>query len=205
MRTPRRFPTSLPDFMRLFPDDAACAAHLEQVRWPGGFACQHGGWQGEPLRFPKRCSVVLRGRQCQRDTSLTAHTVRQGTHTPISIWFLGRIPRGEPNTRHECGAVPAAIGPEALRNRLPDFTPIPAGDGAPGSRLVRRHLPGRGRRDLGGRPDAWRGPGTAPHDAARGRSQSAQALSEPGEARSQRGPPASGWALRRTPASSSRS
>ena len=34
------FPTSLPDFMRLFPDDAACATHLEQIRWPEGFACQ---------------------------------------------------------------------------------------------------------------------------------------------------------------------
>lgn len=87
MHTPLPFPTSLPDFMRLFPDDTACAAHLEQVRWPGGFACQHCGWQGQPFRFPNRSSVVLRCRQCRRDTSLTAHTVMQRTHTPISIWF----------------------------------------------------------------------------------------------------------------------
>lgn len=87
MPTPLRFPTSLPEFMRLFPDDRACATHLEQVRWPGGFACQHCGWQGEPFRFPSRSTVVLRCRQCQRDTSLTAHTVMQRTHTPISIWF----------------------------------------------------------------------------------------------------------------------
>jgi len=87
MLTRLPFPTSLPDFMRLFPDDAACAAHLEKVRWPDGFACQYCRWRGEPGRFPNRSSVVLRCRNCKRDTSLTANTVMQRTHTPISIWF----------------------------------------------------------------------------------------------------------------------
>lgn len=87
MPTTLPFPTSLPDFMRLFPDDVACAAHMEKVRWPDGFACQYCGWHGEPYRFPKRSSVVLRCRSCGRDTSLTANTVMQRTHTPISIWF----------------------------------------------------------------------------------------------------------------------
>ena len=27
------FPRSLPEFQRLFPDDAACAAYLEKARW----------------------------------------------------------------------------------------------------------------------------------------------------------------------------
>ena len=27
------FPHSLPEFQRLFPDDAACAAYLEKARW----------------------------------------------------------------------------------------------------------------------------------------------------------------------------
>ena len=31
------FPHSLPEFQRLFPDDAACAAYLEQARWGDGF------------------------------------------------------------------------------------------------------------------------------------------------------------------------
>lgn len=73
--------------MRLFPDDAACAAYLERVRWSNGFACQYCGWHGEPCRFPNRSSVVLRCRRCGRDTSLTADTVMQRTHTPISTWF----------------------------------------------------------------------------------------------------------------------
>ena len=32
------FPHSLPEFQRLFPDDAACAAYLEKARWGDGFA-----------------------------------------------------------------------------------------------------------------------------------------------------------------------
>jgi len=73
--------------MRLFPDDATCAAYLEKVRWPEGFVCNYCGSNREPNRFPNRSSVVLRCRNCKRDTSLTANTVMQGTHTPISIWF----------------------------------------------------------------------------------------------------------------------
>ena len=73
--------------MRLFPDDAACASHLEKVLWPGGFVCQYCGLNDEASRFPNRSSVVLRCRSCKRDTSLTADTVMQRTHMPISIWF----------------------------------------------------------------------------------------------------------------------
>ena len=80
------FPTSLPDFRRLFPDGVACATYLEKVRWPDGFACQYCGWRGEPCRFQNRSSVVLRCRSCERDTSLTADTVMQRTHTPMSTW-----------------------------------------------------------------------------------------------------------------------
>ena len=30
------FPRSLPEFQKLFPDDTACAAYLEAIRWPNG-------------------------------------------------------------------------------------------------------------------------------------------------------------------------
>ena len=33
------FPTSLVDFQRRFPDEAACAAWLFEARWPTGFRC----------------------------------------------------------------------------------------------------------------------------------------------------------------------
>ena len=80
------FPRSLPDFQRLFPNEAACAAYLERARWSDGFVCDYCGTLGEPYRFANRPSVC-RCRHCNRDTSLTAGTVMERTHTPLSVWF----------------------------------------------------------------------------------------------------------------------
>jgi hypothetical protein len=85
---PRGFPTSLPEFQKVFPDDAACADYLEKLRWPKGFVCPDCGWTGEPYRFKARPGV-LRCRQCKVNTSLTVGTTMNSTHTPLSIWFWG--------------------------------------------------------------------------------------------------------------------
>lgn len=84
-----KFPASLPEFQRLFPNDAACQAHLEAVRWPSGFVCPTCKAKGEPYRFPTRDTVVLRCRSCKKNASLTAGTVMQSSHTPLSTWFWG--------------------------------------------------------------------------------------------------------------------
>src|SRR5208282_2921172 len=80
------FPKSLPEFQRLFPDDAACAAYLENARWKGGFACPRCGVVGAPFRFEARPGV-LRCRACRKDASLMAGTVMERSHTPLSVWF----------------------------------------------------------------------------------------------------------------------
>ena len=80
------FPHSLPEFQRLFPDEAACAAYLERARWREGFVCPHCAVADEPRYISTRRSV-LRCRHCRRDTSLTAGTVMERTHTPLSVWF----------------------------------------------------------------------------------------------------------------------
>ena len=80
------FPRSLPEFQRLFPDEAACAAYLERARWSDRFVCQHCGTPGEP-RYVSTRPGVLRCRKCRCDTSLTAGTVMERTHTPLSVWF----------------------------------------------------------------------------------------------------------------------
>ena len=80
------FPKSLPQFQRLFPDDAACANYLERIRWAGGFTCPHCNEAAEPFRFAARPGV-LRCRKCRKDTALTAGTVMERTHTPMSAWF----------------------------------------------------------------------------------------------------------------------
>ena len=85
-RADLRFPGSLPEFQRLFPDDTACAAYLEAIRWRDGFVCKWCGEASEPYRFANR-PQVLRCRKCQRDNALTAGTVMERTRTPLSIWF----------------------------------------------------------------------------------------------------------------------
>jgi hypothetical protein len=84
-----RFPASLPEFQRVFPDDAACQQYLEEIRWPGAFVCPTCKHREEPYRFPTRSSVVLRCRACKKNASLTAGTVMQSSHTPLSTWFWG--------------------------------------------------------------------------------------------------------------------
>lgn len=79
------FPKSLPEFQKLFPDDAACATYLERIHWREQFTCACG-WVGEPYRF-KAKPWVLRCRSCKSDTSLTAGTVMERTRTPLSTWF----------------------------------------------------------------------------------------------------------------------
>ncbi len=81
-----KFPQSLPEFQRMFPDDAACARYLEAIRWRDGFACSKCGIAAEPFRFANRPGV-LRCKGCKRDTALTAGTVMERTHTPLSTWF----------------------------------------------------------------------------------------------------------------------
>jgi hypothetical protein len=43
------FPKSLPDFQRLFPDDAACAKYLEAIRFRDGFVCPHCDTAGKEI------------------------------------------------------------------------------------------------------------------------------------------------------------
>lgn len=80
------FPKSLPQFQKLFPNDEACARYLEGAKWPKGFACPYCHEKGEPFRFAARPGV-LRCRSCRKDVALTAGTIMERTHTPLTIWF----------------------------------------------------------------------------------------------------------------------
>lgn len=82
------FPRSLPEFQRLFPDDAACATYLENIRWRTGFVCPKCSDKQEPYRFANRLHV-LRCRACKEDAALTADTVMARTRTPLATWFWG--------------------------------------------------------------------------------------------------------------------
>lgn len=84
----RKFPTTLLEFQRAFPDDAACAAHLERLRWPNGFVCSRCGAAGDPYRVQSRPSV-LQCRACRAQVRLTAGTIMHRTRTPLLVWFWG--------------------------------------------------------------------------------------------------------------------
>ena len=95
---PRGFPTTLPEFQRVFPDDGACATYLERLRWPDGFACDRCGVIGEPYRFAARPGVL----RCQRahpTTEVTMAENRIGMAKTIEKWMGERM-----NRCKACGA-----------------------------------------------------------------------------------------------------
>jgi hypothetical protein len=57
---------------------------------------------GEPYRFAKRTSVVFRCRAWHTNVLLTATTVMKSSHMPLSVWFLGRLPREDVDARAIC-------------------------------------------------------------------------------------------------------
>ncbi len=110
------FPQSLPEFQQLFPDDAACARYLEKARWAGGFLCPHCRELGEPFRIATRPGI-LTCRKCRRQTGLTAGTVMERSHTPLSIW-LGGLSGRQPDARHVRRAVSTPAWALALLQKL---------------------------------------------------------------------------------------
>lgn len=77
------YPGTWQSLQSWFPDDEACRAYLEQLRWPEGFVCPvcggRGAWRTAAGLF--MCS------QCQRKTSVTAGTIFHGTRLPLTTWF----------------------------------------------------------------------------------------------------------------------
>ena len=78
------YPRTWPEFLAFFPDEKACFAYLERVRWPDGFRCPVCG-HGEAWRTRRRLWVCG---SCQRQTSATAGTLLTGTRTPLVSWFM---------------------------------------------------------------------------------------------------------------------
>jgi hypothetical protein len=72
----------------MFPEEEACLSYLYEVRWPDGFVCPKCGTTERPYRMQARLRV-LECSQCGEQTSITAGTVMQDSHTPICTWFWG--------------------------------------------------------------------------------------------------------------------
>ena len=61
------YPWTLLEFQKLFPDELACARHLERIRWQEGYKRPYCGQVGDPFRIQAKLHV-LESRQCLRQT-----------------------------------------------------------------------------------------------------------------------------------------
>jgi transposase-like protein len=77
------YPRTVLEFERRFPDDAACRGYLFALRWPKGFVCPH--CSGQAAWAMKRGLWLCR--RCRRQVSVTAGTVFQDSHLPLTVWF----------------------------------------------------------------------------------------------------------------------
>ena len=77
------YPRTLQEFDAWFPSDAECIAYVRRLRWPDGFRCP-------ACASPKAWLTargLLRCSACDRQTSVTAGTLFQGTRKPLRTWF----------------------------------------------------------------------------------------------------------------------
>jgi len=80
----RDYPRTYGEFRDVFSDDEACAAFLEELRWPSGFACPSCGVVAEPWRLSRGRLVCS---TCRHQTTPTAGTILGKTRTPLTTWF----------------------------------------------------------------------------------------------------------------------
>ena len=70
-------------FERRFGSDEACREYLFSLRWPEGFVCSQCG--GQRAWQTSRGLWLCGG--CRHQASVTAGTVFQDSHIPLTIWF----------------------------------------------------------------------------------------------------------------------
>ena len=68
---------------RRFASEEACRQYLYQLRWPEGFVCPHCG---AARAWPMSRSRWLCG-ECRYQASVTAGTLFQDSHVPLTTWF----------------------------------------------------------------------------------------------------------------------
>lgn len=78
------YPATWSNFGDWFASEEACAAYLEQLRWPHGFICPACGVAEGPART-SRGRLCCPG--CRYQCSVTAGTIFDKTRTPLRVWF----------------------------------------------------------------------------------------------------------------------
>src|ERR1019366_7798786 len=78
------YPRNWSEFLDWFASEEACLEYLEQLRWPGGFACPSCGVVVEPYRSSR---ARLMCRSCSHQGTVTAGTIFDKTRTPLRVWL----------------------------------------------------------------------------------------------------------------------
>ncbi len=78
------YPRTWNEFQDWFASDEACAAYLEQLRWPNGFCCPACEVVDSPGRATRGRLIC---RACRHQSSVTAGTIFDKTRTPLRVWF----------------------------------------------------------------------------------------------------------------------
>lgn len=76
---------SLLSFLKRFPDDEACWAHLEALRWPSGPVCPKCGSIDNAHKVGR--AHYLQCNPCGAKFKATHGTALEGTHLPMRSWF----------------------------------------------------------------------------------------------------------------------
>ena len=78
------YPKTWSQFLEWFHSEEACRAHLEQLRWPGGFICPRCSVLTTPCRSTRG---RLMCRHCRFQASVTAGSIFDKTRTELRVWF----------------------------------------------------------------------------------------------------------------------
>jgi transposase-like protein len=78
---------SLPEFLRGFGTEAACAQAVMAARWPNGFSCPKCGEEAHCV-INVNSRPLFQCNDCRRQTSVAAGTLFAGTKLPLTTWFL---------------------------------------------------------------------------------------------------------------------
>ena len=78
---------SLPELVRMFPDDTAAEAWLVDTRWPNGVQCPNcGSWRIQSGTAHK--TMPYRCRECRKRFSVRSKTVMAASNLGFQVWIL---------------------------------------------------------------------------------------------------------------------
>ncbi|OGV64633.1 MAG: hypothetical protein A3K19_29855 [Lentisphaerae bacterium RIFOXYB12_FULL_65_16] len=78
------YPSTYREFVRMLPDDAACSAYLEKLRWGKGFVCPACSAVAAPWRQTRGRFVCS---ECRHQSTVSAGTILDKTRTPLTTWI----------------------------------------------------------------------------------------------------------------------